>query len=136
MIGEGIVELVQSKAPVLALCPIGGFYLELPKDWTAMPSWSYQFISTVSDPGLTTPNSLQMLRLQIDVFGDENGRGADAIKLAAAIDKVLNGFAGRLPDADATFVSCCFSSDTIDFFEDAPRNFRRMIEFEILFAQS
>jgi hypothetical protein len=49
---------------------------------------------------------------------------------------VLNGFSGVLPDPDSTFVSSCFTSDEMDFFDEASRTYRRMIEYEIFFSQN
>lgn len=135
MIEQGIVKLVQSDLTVNALVPVGGFFAELPKD-QALPNWSYRSISLVANTGLQFSTGLRMMRLQIDVYGDINGRGADSIALAKAIDHVLNGFAGTLSDPDSTFVSSCFLSDEIDFFDDAGRTYRRMLEYEILFAQN
>lgn len=133
MIGEGIVKLVQDDADVVAIAAIAdsGFMLQLPKDLTR-PAWTWRSAGQTSDTTLTTARGLNMLRLQIDCFAADR---ATVIRLAAAIDAVLDGFAGNLLDDDATFVSSCFNTDMIDFFEDAPRSFRRMLEYEVLYSQ-
>src|SRR5579862_967177 len=108
----------------------GGYFAELPEDYSlAAPAWTYRSVSQASNTTLTTSRGLAMRRLQIDCYA---AAAADVIALADDIDKVLNGFQGTLPDPDATVVSSCFSSDVIDFFDDAPRSFRRMLEYEIL----
>lgn len=113
---------------------VGGFFAELPKDYPlTVPVWSYRSISNVSNTTLTTSRGLNMRRLQIDCYA---AKPADVITLAKDIDDVLNGFQGTLPDPDSTYVSSCFSSDVIDFFDDAPRSYRRMLEYEIFYAQN
>jgi len=127
----GIVKLVNAG---LSSPPstIGGFFVELPKD-QPLPSWTYLSAGQTSDTTLTSSKGLNRRRLQIDCYGTT---AAEAITLGAEIDAVLNGYAGRLPDPDATFVSSCLSTDVMDFFDDARRSYRRMLEYEILFAQS
>jgi len=129
VIEEGIVQLVQSDAGVKAIAPLGGFLVQLPKDQT-LPSWAYSVVSKVPNTSLQSARGLAMLRLQIDC----DGSAPDVIQLAAAIDNVLHGYQGTLPDPDHTYVSCCFQSDTKDFFDDAGRTLRRMLEYEILFS--
>lgn len=112
---------------------IGGFFVQLPKD-QPLPSWTFRGISMVSNTTLQCPTGLATKRIQIDVYGNADSGGADAILLSSQIDKVLNGFQGHLPDPDSTFVSSCFSSDQMDFFDDAARTYRRMQEYEVLFS--
>ena len=134
MIEQGIVTLVQSDQDVLVLCPVGGFLLELPKN-QLLPSWTYRTISSTSFEGLTTTPGLNRNRIQIDVYGDPGAQGADCLALAKAIDTVLSGYAGVLPDPDSIMCQACHQSDTQDFFEEANRGFRRMLEYEVWFTQ-
>jgi hypothetical protein len=129
MIEQGLVALVQGDARVFSVCSAGGFFAELPKG-QALPSWTYTFVSDVPLYSLDGPNPLAMRRLQIDSFGTV---AADSIRLAAAIDGVLSGYAGPLSDPDHTVVQGCFRSNLIDFFDNASRTYRRMLEYELWF---
>lgn len=136
MIEQGIVMLVQNTPAVANIATQGGGYLaELPKDQMSLgpPSWTYIVVSNPSLNTLTTFTGFASMRLQIDCYGNA---GADVILLAAAINKVLNGFRGTLPDSDSTYVDSCFQNDMQDFpLDEYARTFRRMLEFEIFFAQ-
>ena len=125
MIEDGIVQLVQSDPTVLSLCQFGGFWLSLPKG-TPLPSWSFTVVSEVTDYTLAGRTDLTPRRLQIDTYAME---GAEALNLARAIDNVLSGYKGTLPDPQATVVQGCFRENEIDFFDDVSRTYRRMIEF-------
>lgn len=134
---QGIVQLVQSSSSVLALCQRGGYWLQLPKDPApTFPNWSWRVISSNPDIGLQFTRGLTFLRFQIDTYGAAALRGTDCLKLAAAIDSVLSGFVGALPDPEATIVSSCFGSDQSDTFIDSSRSYRRMLEYEIQYSQS
>ncbi len=134
MIEQGLVQLVQSNAAVAALCSEGGFLVQLP-DGHPLPSWAYTIISNKSPYCLDGTHGYTDLRLQIDVFGDGDS-AADMIRLARAIDKVLSGYHGTLPDPDKTIVFGCFQADLRDFFNDAARNYRRMLEYELQYSDT
>jgi hypothetical protein len=125
MIDNGIVQLVQTDPTVAAQCVFGGFWLSLPKG-TPFPSWSYQVVSEVTDYTLAGRTDLMPRRLQIDVYAMD---GAQAQSLARAIDNVLSGWRGTLPDAEATVVQGIFRDNELDFFDEASRTYRRLIEF-------
>lgn len=128
MLEQGLVALVQGTPAVAAIAAAGGGFLAaLPKDFT-LPSWSYRVVSDPVDYILVGPSSLGSTRIQIDCYG---ANSADAILLAAAIDKVLTGYRGTLTDRDATRVQGCFRSNKLDFFDDQARNYRRMIEYVV-----
>jgi len=128
-IEQGMVILVQGNAGVSAIAPLGGFLAELPKG-QALPSWTYLYVSDQATYTLTGPDPLTMRRLQIDCYANA---GADIVKLAAAIDAVLNGFKGLLSDQQ-TLVQGCFRSNLIDFpFDDVARTYRRMLEYQLWF---
>lgn len=135
MIEEGIVRLVQADSGVLAIAPVGGFFTELPKDLT-LPSWSYRLVGGAVSHTLQGARGPRAVRLQIDCYGANTGNGADAIGLAAAIDAVLDGFTGALSDPDATVVdSCLLEEEPMDFFDDAGRTYRRMLEYHLIYFQ-
>ena len=126
MIEQGLVQLVQGTPAVAAIATAGGGFLgTLPKDFL-LPSWSYVIVSDPVDYELTGPVSLGCTRIQIDCYGTV---GADAIRLAKAIDAVLIGYRGTLPDPDATVVQGCFRTNKLDFFDSDARNYRRMLEY-------
>jgi len=127
MIEQGLVELVQGNAGVSAIAAAGGYFAILPKDAT-LPSWTYTFIFNSSGLTLTTPESQTPSRVQIDCYGSA---AADAIRLAKAIDSVLSGYRGTLADPDSIFVQGCFQINSIDFFDDARRTYRRMLEYRL-----
>jgi hypothetical protein len=132
VIEEGIQKLVQADAAVAALCTAGGFMSTLPKG-TALPSWAYTQVHSSSTPHLKGVDGLTGLQLQIDVFGST---ALQAIRLAKAISNVLDGYSGTLADADATQVQECLGDGGHDFFDDAARTYRRMLEFSIWYASN
>lgn len=130
MIEQGLISLVQGNAAVSAIAVSGGgYFAELPKD-AALPSWTYAFISGVPGLTLASPENLTHARYQVDCYG---AVAADAIRLARAIHSVLNGFRGTLTDPDSTKVQGCFQSNLIDFFDDASRTYRRLLEYQLWF---
>jgi hypothetical protein len=129
MLEAGFVTLVMASGRVTAIAATGGYLLELPKD-QILPSWTYRVVSDHGDYGLRGEHGFVTRRFQIDCYG---AKAADAILLAKAIDAVLSGWKGTLPDPDATVVHGCFRSDLSDFFDDPSRTPRRMLEYEIQF---
>jgi hypothetical protein len=127
MIELGVVLLVQGTAAVSAIAPTGGYFAQLPKDFT-LPSWTYQKVSDPANYVLSGAMTQGQLRMQIDCYGDT---AADAILLAKAIDELLSGFRGTLPDPDSTFIQGCFRSNELDFFDVDSRTPRRMLEYQI-----
>ena len=133
MIEQGIVKLIQSGPAVIALTAgRGGTMAELLKDET-LPSWSYRVVSQVSEYTLTQRPSLVMKRFQIDAYG---ATGGQAVDLAHAIDGVLSGYHGTLTDVDSTVVNVILQTDEMDFFDDARRSWRKMLEYEVYFFQT
>jgi hypothetical protein len=132
MIEQGLVLLVQGNTAVSAIAPAGGFLAQLPKDFP-LPSWTYEVVSDPTDYELQGPVSQSSTRFQFKCFG---ASGADAIRLAKAINIVLNGYHGTLTDADATVVHGCFKTNSIDFFDDNARNYIRILEYLICFDSS
>ena len=132
MIELGLVQSIQSDSTVAALAPVGGFFAQLPEN-QALPAWVYNTISESVDYLLAGPDSLVERRVQIDCYGTT---AAEAIALAAAIDRLLTGWRGTLPDPDATRVAGLFRSNLIDFFDQSARTFRRLLEYSVWFYQA
>jgi hypothetical protein len=132
MIEQGLVGLVQADGPVAAMSPAGGFFAEVPKDFKPLPTWTYQGVSLNPNTTLLGTKGLRTVRWQIDCYGDD---AAQVITLANAIDNVLDGYQGNLADQEQTYVSACILTDSMDFFDDYRRSYRRMLEYEVLFAQ-
>ena len=127
MIEQGFVQLVQGTPAVKAIATTGGFLAELPKD-QALPSWSYTTVADSAGYVLAGPVDLGSWNVQIDCYA---GTREQAVLLAAAIDAVLNGYAGTLADPDHTVVQGIFRINKRDFFDDARRTYRRMLEYEV-----
>jgi hypothetical protein len=127
MIEQGFVQLVQGTSAVNAIAAAGGFLAELPKD-QALPSWSYTTVADSADYVLAGPVDLGSWNVQIDCYAATREQ---AVLLAAAIDAVLNGYAGTLADPDQTVVQGIFRINKRDFFDDARRTYRRMLEYEV-----
>lgn len=132
MIEQGLVLLVQGDAGVSAIASKGGFLAQLPKDFQP-PSWTYEVVSDPTEYELQGPVSQSSTRFQLKCYGVS---GADAIRLAKAINDVLNGYHGTLTDPDATVVHGCFKTNTIDFYDDNARNYIRILEYLICFDSS
>lgn len=125
--------LIQSRIGSPPICP-GGFLGTLPENFISSDNrlaYTYKVISDRPDTGLTHSVGFDLARFEINCFSfDRPG----VILLSKAINLVLQGFHGILPDADATQIYCCKRSDLKDFDTDPnARNFRRMLEYEISF---
>jgi hypothetical protein len=131
MIEQGVVMLIQSDAAVKAIAAQGGFLATLPSDYQ-LPSWTYLLVSDVTDYVLTGPSKLSSRRVQFDCYGTQP---ADIILLGNAIDKLLNGYRGTLPDPDATVVQGIFHLNSLDFFDVDSRTYRRSLDYMIWFEQ-
>lgn len=106
----------------------GGFPGTLPENMRG-PAYAYTVISDRANVTLQSVTGLGMRRYQFDCFGP---LAVDAKRLADAIDAVLNGFSGTLPDPDSTVVDSAIRSDRMGPKDsDSARNFWVMLEFEI-----
>jgi hypothetical protein len=128
MIEQGIQILVQADSAVSAIATFGGFSTQLPKN-AALPTWTQMLITDPVDYNMEGAVDLGDRSIQIDCFA---ATMSDAMSLAAAIDAVLSGYRGQLADDDAVFVQACFRTDQRDFYDDAPRTFRRMLQYSIM----
>lgn len=127
MIEQGLQILVQADSAVSAIATFGGFSTQLPTNATK-PTWTQTLISDPGDYNMEGASDLGRRDVQIDCFADTM---SDALSLAAAIDAVLSGYRGQLADDDAVFVQACLRTDQRDFYDDAPRTFRRMLQYSI-----
>ena len=127
MIEQGLVQLVQGALAVKTIAATGGFLAELPKD-QALPSWSYTTVADWADYVLAGPVDLGSWNVQIDCYAATREQ---AVLLAVAIDAVLNGYSGTLADPDHTVVQGIFRTNKRDFFDDARRTYRRMLEYQV-----
>jgi hypothetical protein len=128
MFEEGLVSLLQADPAVGAMAPYGGFMSILPKG-IALPAWCYTVVTEKPEYTLRGKAGLIKTAIQIDCFGDS---GADALALAYAIDNVLSGYRGTLPDPDATGIDSCFETNRItEPLDPASRTFRVILEYEI-----
>ncbi len=130
MIEQGIAKLVQGTAAVAAIATAGGGFLgQLPKGQLDLgPTWTMSIVTDPSDYSLTGPVDLGNTTIQIDVFAQTP---AVCLQLARVINSVLSGYQGALTDSDAVYVNGCFQTDKKDFFDDASRTYRRMLEYQI-----
>jgi hypothetical protein len=131
MIDQGLELLLQNTSAVTAIAPVGGFNTQLPPN-KPLPSWTFQLVSSPSDLTLQGPVSLTYARYQFDCYGENS---AQTILLSNAINQVLDGFIGTLPDPDATIVQVMRRTNKIPFFDSDARNFRIMLEYELQYVE-
>ena len=93
-----------------------------------LASWSFTTVADSADYVLAGPVDLGSWNVQIDCYANTREQ---AVLLAAAIDAVLNGYAGTLADPDHTVVQGIFRINKRDYFDDARRTYRRMLEYEV-----
>jgi hypothetical protein len=133
VIEQGLMLLIQSglgSPPMVS----GGFLDQLPENWMSTNEYGYMYrIISLPDAkdnhGLTFSVGFEKIRFEVNCYG---ATAAAKLTLARAVNTVLQGFQGFLPDPDETRVYCCMRSDIMDFpYDSSARNFRRMLEFEI-----
>lgn len=106
----------------------GGFAGQLPENAT-VPAYTYNVFSDPANTTLRSVSGFGNRRFQFDVFGP---RAVDAQLLANAIDRVLNGFSGALPDPDSTKVDSIIRTDRMGpKYSDSARNFWVMLEYSV-----
>jgi hypothetical protein len=145
MVEQGLVMLIQQGIASLTPSVPGGYGVQLPKDLisdTVPMAWSYRAIVAEPSYVLEGQDAFTGLELQIDCHGfwlDPQGRPtmANAINLARAIEGVLRGgWAGTLPDPDATVVQGIFrQSHYVDGFSHVNRSYVRSLEYLVNYDQ-
>ena len=129
---SGLVQLVQSD-PTVASISTGGWLRELPPK-TVLPAWTWFVVTDKPNVGLIFTTGQTTRLIQVDCFGDT---ASDTVNLAAAIDNVLNGYSGVLTDTSPPTVriQVCYRTDLMDEpFDPDARNFRRMLEYEVVLS--
>ena len=134
MIEAGLQLLIEEG---LGAQPAPGFMVQLPPNQisaTASSAWTVRAIISEATYVLEGQDGLTVLEIQVDCHGYTM---ANAISLAYAIDNVLRGgFAGTLPDTDATVVQGIFRKEAfIDGYSDANRSYVRSLEYECRYSQ-
>ena len=134
MLEAGLVQLVQSSPSVSTLSPGGGYLRQIPPG-SSIPAWTYFTVTNPPNTGLQFVSGSTERRIQIDCYGNE--QTDQQVQLAFAIDSVLNGFSGTLPDQDSTNILSCIR-DNLEDMETEPdsRLYRRMLEYTLWFVES
>ena len=130
MIQAGIFNLLSQNSSIAAMAgsnPARIWPVLLPEDPT-LPAITYHVIGGASMPTLST-SGMQRLRMQFDCWGADYD---DAATLRAALIAALNGYQGTLSDGTYLQYAQLIGPGT-DFFEDAPRTFRCLCEFYLLY---
>lgn len=127
MIEAGLFNLVSTTPAVAAICETRIYPLILPTG-SKYPAATYQMISANPDPTLDT-SGFQRWRIQYDCFGRTY---ADASGLRRALITALNGYVGVL--SDGTHLQNAEFHNLTDFFNDASRTYRCMVEFHLYFT--
>lgn len=127
MIEAGISHLLVTTPAVEAICGTRIYPMILPTEPT-YPAATYQMISANPDPTLDT-SGFQRWRIQFDCFGRSY---SDAAGLRGALITALNGYLGTLNDG--TRLQNAEFHNLTDFFYDASRTYRCMVEFYVYFT--
>jgi len=142
MIDQGIVDLLANDSGVAAILKTSTvaqltgwtaqasiYQVVAPEDLERLPLIAFSYVGGSSGNTLDGVGGIQKLRLQIDCWGTTP---VDAKNLADAVRKVLDGYQGVL--SDGTWLqSAVMVHPGIDFFSDASRYYRRMLEFYLLY---
>ena len=134
MLEEGLSLLLEADPTVASLAATRDFLVQLPEG-TVTPAWTYMIVS--QKPLYTMDRKrTRVINIQIDCYANEEDCGGGArdaaLSLGYAIDAVLSGYRGTLPDSDSTHVDTCFQTDMETPAEDPlSRSFRMMLEYEL-----
>lgn len=135
MLETGIVQMLNADPGVSSITTTGGFgFDELAKNM-CLPSWAFRFAGGRSFVTLQSAQGLRWRRLEIHCMA---GDADTTMQLAIAINVVLEGFSGLLPDDQpGTMVDSIFTSNTpVDFFDAGTRTYRRVLEYQVTFIPS
>lgn len=130
MIEQGLVMLIQAGigSPPMA---VGGFAGQLPTNLLGSPAYVY---SVISDRPNTTLRGTRGFGNRIMEFKCYGPSALLAQQLANAVDNVLDGYQGTLPDPDSTVVNSIIRTDRMGpDFSDSARNFYITLEYSIWF---
>jgi hypothetical protein len=113
--------LLQSSAPVAALCGKRIYPLLIPQD-SPMPAVDYSFVGGSATATLTT-TGVQRYRVEVNCWGTTY---SDAVTLRAAVIAALNGYLD-------TNMSIQLIQPR-DFFDHELLQYRAMVEFYVYFT--
>lgn len=123
---DGVAAVLWADAGFHAASP-GGISAVLLPEKVTLPATTYQIIVGTSEPTFDT-SGLQTTRVQFDCFGSSY---ADAYAAREALIQALNGYRGAL--VDGSFLQGALVITSVDFFADAPRQYRCMVEFYLMY---
>lgn len=133
MIEQGLVMLIQAGIATAWPTVPGGFAGTLPEN-QAPPAYTYRVISDRANLTLLSFSGFGQARFEFNCFGV---KASDALLLANAVDKVLNGYTGTLSDPDSTMVDSIFRQDREGpDYSDSARNFYVMLEYLVSYYSS
>ncbi len=120
MLESGLSQLLISDPTVTSLIDSRIYPVVWPSDVPSFPIVTYQLISTVTSSVLSGPMAFTSCRVQYDVWSKGYSVGK---QIAAAVNNVLEGFSGYLPDG--TFV-LNISLDSSQDLYDSPTSTNRV----------
>lgn len=138
MIEGGLVSLINANSSVQSALngvPGGWPFNELQMN-SALPSWAWRFVGglPLAIHFLGT-KGLKWTRFEVHSMGFD---GDSTVLLSNAIDNVVNGFSGYLPDSNPSFPGTLVDliiplNSPMDFFDPPPRSMRRVTEYKVTF---
>jgi hypothetical protein len=126
---SGLFALLRADAGVMAVVSERIFPVLLPENAT-LPALTYHVVGGSSAPTFAT-SGMQKVRIQFDCFARSY---LDADRARDALRQSLYGYRGTL--ADGTFLQNAELIQSVDFFDNDPRQFRCMSEFYFYFTFS
>lgn len=126
MIEQGLTALVTADPGVSALIGTCFYPVILPETPT-YPCMSYQVVSASSEYNLGA-TAERWKRIQFDAYGQAY---SDCKAIVAALDTVLDGYTGTLPDG--TQILGSFRVVELDLMLQYSRVFRTMVEYTFHF---
>jgi hypothetical protein len=115
---------------------IGGWAFNELQMNSPLPSWAWRFVGGLPlGIHLLGTRGLKWTRFEVHCMGQNSDQ---AVFLANAIDNVLDGFSGYLPDANGSFPGTLVDlivplNSPLDFFDPPPRSMRRVLEYKVTF---
>lgn len=137
MITNGLYALITGNTAIAAMISTRLYPVKLPEG-VVYPTMTYQVISQVGDPNVTTAG-LQRMRIQFDCYGSMLSPAgvdgySDAVLLRDALRQLLDGYVGTL--SDGTVLQNAVRIQSVDYFDDDARVYRCMCEFNLWFVYS
>ncbi len=127
MIETGIFALLTGNANISAIVGTRVYPGNLPEP-PVLPAISHRLVGGNSDPTFDT-SGLQRQRRE---FNCHAGTDDAALALRAVLIQEMNGYRGVL--SDGTVLQNMDLVQSMDFFDEDPRQFRCMVEFYLYFT--